>query len=57
VRELVRINTEGRRRLVGGDNREIFPGIRAYTGARHTFASQSLQIDGSPPVILDSDNV
>jgi len=57
VRELVRINTEGRLRLVAGDDQEIFPGIRAYTGARHTYASQYLRIEGNPPVILASDNV
>ena len=39
VEALVRINTEGRLRLVDGDDREILPGIRAYTGARHTYAS------------------
>jgi glyoxylase-like metal-dependent hydrolase (beta-lactamase superfamily II) len=56
VQELVRINTEGRLRLVDGDNVEIFPGIRTYTGARHTYASQYLRIDGSPPFVLASDN-
>jgi len=57
VQQLVRLNTEGRLRLVEGDNVEIFPGIRAYTGARHTFASQYLRIDGNPPFVLASDNV
>jgi glyoxylase-like metal-dependent hydrolase (beta-lactamase superfamily II) len=57
VRELVRVNTEGRLRLVDGDNVEILPGIRAYTGARHTFASQYLRIEGSPPFVLASDNL
>lgn len=56
VQELVRLNTEGRIRLVDGDNVEIFPGIRAYTGARHTYASQYLRVDGSPPLVLASDN-
>jgi len=56
VQALVRINTEGRVRLVDGDNVEIFPGIRAYTGARHTFASQYLRVDGNPPFVLASDN-
>jgi glyoxylase-like metal-dependent hydrolase (beta-lactamase superfamily II) len=56
VRELVRLNTEGRLRLVDGDDVELFPGIRAYTGARHTFASQYLRIAGSPPYVLASDN-
>jgi len=57
VQQLVRLNTEGRLRLVNGDNIELFPGIRAYTGARHTFASQYLRIDGHPPFVLASDSV
>jgi len=56
VKELVQLNTEGRLRLVDGDNVEILPGIRAYTGARHTYASQYLRIDGNPPFVLASDN-
>jgi len=57
VQQLVRLNAEGRLRLVDGDNIEIFPGIRAYTGGRHTFASQYLRVDGNPPFVLASDNV
>jgi glyoxylase-like metal-dependent hydrolase (beta-lactamase superfamily II) len=57
VQQLMRLNTEGRLRWVDGDNVEIFPGIRAYTGARHTFASQYLRIDGTPPFVLASDSV
>jgi glyoxylase-like metal-dependent hydrolase (beta-lactamase superfamily II) len=57
VQELVRLNTAGRVRMVDGDNVEIFPGIHAYTGARHTFASQYLRVDGDPPIVLASDNV
>ena len=57
VQQLVRLNTEGRLRMVDGDDIEIFPGIRAYTGARHTFASQYLRIEGSPPFVLASDSV
>jgi glyoxylase-like metal-dependent hydrolase (beta-lactamase superfamily II) len=56
VQALVRLNTEGRVRLVGGDDVEILPGIRAYTGARHTFASQYIRVDGDPPFVLASDN-
>jgi glyoxylase-like metal-dependent hydrolase (beta-lactamase superfamily II) len=56
VKELVRLNAEGRLRLVDGDNVEIFPGIRAYTGARHTFASQYIRVEGSPNFVLASDN-
>jgi glyoxylase-like metal-dependent hydrolase (beta-lactamase superfamily II) len=57
VRELVRINTDGRLRLVEGDDQEIIPGIRVYTGARHTYTSQYLRVDGNPPFVLASDNV
>lgn len=56
VQALVRLNTEGRVRLIGGDNVEIFPGIRAYTGGRHTYASQYLLIEGTPRFVLASDN-
>jgi len=56
VKELVRLNTEGRMHLVVGDNVEIFPGIRAYTGSRHTYASQYIRVDGNPPYVLASDN-
>ena len=57
VRELVWINTDGRLRLVEGDDQEIIPGIRVYTGARHTYTSQYLRVDGNPPFVLASDNV
>jgi glyoxylase-like metal-dependent hydrolase (beta-lactamase superfamily II) len=56
AQELVRLNTEGRLRLVDGDDVEIFPGIRAYTGGRHTYAAQYLGIAGNPTFVLASDN-
>lgn len=56
VQQLVKLNTEGRIRLVDGDNVEIFPGIRAYTGGHHTYASQYLRVEGNPPFVLASDN-
>ena len=56
VKQLLQLNTEGRLRLVAGDNVEILPGIRVYTGARHTYASQYLRIEGNPPFVLASDN-
>ncbi len=56
IQVLVRLNTEGRVRLIAGDDREILPGIRAYTGARHTYASQYIRIGGNPPYVLASDN-
>lgn len=56
VQELVRLNTDGRPHLVEGDNVEILPGIRAYTGARHTYASEYLRVEGNPSFVLASDN-
>ena len=56
VKELVKLTTEGRVHLVDGDNAEIFSGIRAYTGSRHTYASQYLRVEGDPPYVLASDN-
>lgn len=56
VKALVQRNTEGRVRFVDGDDVEILPGIRAYTGARHTFASQYVRVDGEKPFVLASDN-
>ena len=57
VQALVRINTEGRVKLVDGDDQEIAPGIRLFTGARHTFASQYVLVQGDEPWVLASDNV
>ena len=56
VTELLRRNMRGLVRLVNGDNVEILPGITAYTGARHTFASQYLRVAGEKPFVLASDN-
>ncbi len=57
VEELLRVNTEGRLHLIDGDNVEIFPGIRAFTGSRHTYDSEYLQVNGTPTYVLASDNV
>lgn len=57
VEQLLRVNTEGRLHLIDGDNVEIFPGIRAFTGSRHTYDSEYLQVKGTPTYVLASDNV
>lgn len=58
ILELVRLNTEGRLTLVEGDDLEIFEGVRAYTGPRHSYASQYLGVNTSGgTVILASDCV
>ena len=54
---LVRLNTQGRVALVHGDAQEIFPGITAYTGGKHTWQSQYLGVSTSGGVVvLASDN-
>jgi glyoxylase-like metal-dependent hydrolase (beta-lactamase superfamily II) len=55
---LLKINTEGRLRFVNGDDQEILPGIRCYTGGRHTYASQyvGVQTSGGTAVVT-SDNM
>jgi glyoxylase-like metal-dependent hydrolase (beta-lactamase superfamily II) len=57
IQELVRLNIAGRLRLVDGDDVEIIPGIRAYSGARHTYASQYIRVEGHPSYVLASDNM
>ena len=52
-----RANAEGRLHLVEGEQ-EILPGIRVYTGGRHTYASQYVSATTKAgPVVLASDNV
>jgi glyoxylase-like metal-dependent hydrolase (beta-lactamase superfamily II) len=53
---LLKRNAGGKVRLINGDDQEILPGIRAYTGARHTYASQYIRVAGSPSFVLASDN-
>ena len=53
---LVRRNAAGKLRLVDGDDREILPGIRVFTGARHTYASEYVRVAGEPVYVLASDN-
>jgi glyoxylase-like metal-dependent hydrolase (beta-lactamase superfamily II) len=56
VKALEKIRKDGRLHLVDGDDVEILPGIRAYTGARHTYASQYIRIAGEKSFVLASDN-
>ena len=54
---IARLRREGRVQLVDGDSAEITPGIRVYTGGRHTFASQYVGVETSRgTVVLASDN-
>lgn len=56
VAHLVARNTAGSVRLIPGDSVEIIPGITMFTGARHTYASQYLLVDGARRFVLASDN-
>jgi len=53
---LLAANMAGRLHLVDGD-REILPGIRVWTGGRHTWASQFVSVASkSGTIVLASDN-
>ena len=55
---LVKINLAGRLRFVEGDNQEPIPGIRCYTGGRHTHASQYASAPtAAGTAVFTSDNV
>jgi len=57
VMALVKANTEGRVRLVKGDDQEAIDGIRFYTGGRHTYASQYVAANTKAgTVVIASDN-
>jgi glyoxylase-like metal-dependent hydrolase (beta-lactamase superfamily II) len=51
------LNKAGRVQLVNGDAQEILPGIIAYTGGKHTFASQYVGVrTAKGTVVVASDN-
>jgi glyoxylase-like metal-dependent hydrolase (beta-lactamase superfamily II) len=56
MKALLTLNTQGRLRLVDGNDVGILPDLRVYTGSRHTFASQYLRVGGERPFVLASDN-
>jgi glyoxylase-like metal-dependent hydrolase (beta-lactamase superfamily II) len=58
VQLAVKLNIEGRVGLVNGDAQELLPGITAYTGGKHTYASQFIAVNTSAgTVVLASDNM
>jgi len=56
ILHLVERNTAGSVRLVDGDSVQILPGITVFTGARHTYASQYVLVEGPQRFVLASDN-
>lgn len=60
VRNIIEINLQGRLRLIKGDNVEIFPGIRVYTGSKHSFENQYLVVNSNSDdnkILIASDAV
>jgi glyoxylase-like metal-dependent hydrolase (beta-lactamase superfamily II) len=58
VQMLVNINLAGRLRFVNGDDQQPVPGIRCYTGGRHTQASQYVSAPTEAgTIVITSDNV
>jgi glyoxylase-like metal-dependent hydrolase (beta-lactamase superfamily II) len=54
---LAALSAAGRVRLIDGDDREILPGVRVYTGGKHTFGSQYVGVNTrAGVVVLASDN-
>lgn len=53
---LLQANMDGRLRLVDGDDIEIMPGLRVFTGSMHTVAAQYLLVRAATPVVLASDS-
>ena len=54
---LFAIHGAGRMTFVAGDNQEILPGVRVYTGGKHTFASQFVGVAArGGTVVVASDN-
>jgi glyoxylase-like metal-dependent hydrolase (beta-lactamase superfamily II) len=55
---LTGLNVDGKLTLVDGDDREIIPGVKVYTGSRHTFNSQYVVVNtGLARIVLASDNI
>ena len=58
ARMLLAMSRAGRVTLVEGDAQEILPGITAYTGGKHTYASQYVGVrTAKGTVVVASDNV
>ena len=58
VRKLIDKNLAGKLTLVAGDSIQIIPGIKVFTGSKHTFESQYVLVEtGTNKVILASDNI
>jgi glyoxylase-like metal-dependent hydrolase (beta-lactamase superfamily II) len=60
VENLLSVNSRGKLKLIKGDNINIFPGIKAYTGSKHTFENQYLVVNSNSrknKILLASDAI
>lgn len=58
VLKIVQRNLNKKLTLVKGDDIEIIPGIKVFTGSKHTYESQYVLVNsGSDKVLIASDNV
>ncbi len=58
ITALLKLNDQGRVRMVEGDDKQIVPGVKVYTGGRHTYASQYVGVNTKAGcMIIASDNV
>ncbi len=57
VVKIIQRNLNGKLTLVKGDSVEIMPGVRVFTGSKHTYESQYVLVGtGADKVIIASDN-
>jgi hypothetical protein len=47
VKNIISVNTQGGLTLIDGDNIEIMPGIKVFTGSKHTFENQYLLVNSN----------
>jgi glyoxylase-like metal-dependent hydrolase (beta-lactamase superfamily II) len=59
VRNLIEVSLNGRLNLVDGDNIELMPGVRAFTGSSHTRENQYLLVNSvsQNKILLASDAI
>jgi len=60
LKNMLTIQSQGRLKLIKGDDVEIMPGIKAFTGSRHTFQNIYLLVNsgsGKNKIVLASDAV
>lgn len=60
VNNIIEINLQGRLNLINGDDMEIMPGIKVFTGSKHTFENQYLLVNPNSKkneILLASDAI